>query len=198
MYKYKKQKLVYGVGINDADYPVCPIGKDGKQRMCKYYSIWKAMIQRCYSPSKQVQCPSYIGCTVCDDWKYFSKFKAWMEQEDWQGKELDKDLLVPGNKVYSPELCIFISSRLNCFIKDFSYIKKDTPVGVTFSNKAKKYQAQISNGQGKVLFLGYYNTAEEAQDVWIKSKIKLAEQLAEEQTDVRISLCIRSRLYGKT
>jgi len=39
-----------------------------------------------------------------------------MERQDWEGKHLDKDILIPGNKIYSPDRCIFVSSLINLLI----------------------------------------------------------------------------------
>ena len=73
------------------------------------------MLQRCYSESHLVRQPTYKGCSVCEEWLTFSNFKSWMEQQDWEGKQLDKDLLVYKNKIYSPETCVFVSSVINSF-----------------------------------------------------------------------------------
>lgn len=80
--------MVYGKGINNAGYNINPRG--GK--MCPYYMRWMSMIQRCYDKGALSRDTKYVGVTVCDDWLTFSKFKAWMQQQDWKGKELDKFL----------------------------------------------------------------------------------------------------------
>ena len=60
-------KLVYGVGVNDLGYKVHVreyVTKDGGKRipktvfLCKYYAVWKSMLERCYSkkiPGKQTK-----------------------------------------------------------------------------------------------------------------------------------------------
>jgi len=73
----KKNKLVCGVGINDADYEVQPI-INGKRVMCPFYAKWVGMLERCYSEKFQNKWPTYIGCYVILDWIYFSNFKYWM------------------------------------------------------------------------------------------------------------------------
>lgn len=116
--KTKNKRLVYGVGNNDADYVVEKreeIGYVGGKRrrklmwVCPYYQTWKDMIKRCYSTKCQEKFPTYKGCSVSADWHTFSNFKAWMEKQNWEGKQLDKDILIEGNKVYSPETCVFVS-----------------------------------------------------------------------------------------
>ena len=123
----KGKKLVYGVGINDADYATQikkTIGyENGKQKQkliwsCHFYEKWKSMLERCYSERFKIKFPTYKDCTVCEEWLTFSNFKSWMEEQDWQGKELDKDLLVVGNKIYSPQTCCFLTKMINTFIMD--------------------------------------------------------------------------------
>ena len=100
-------KLVFGVGINDADYVVQKfetIGYvDGKQERklvwaCPYYRAWKNMLARCYYHKVQGNRPTYSGCIVSEEWLRFSNFRRWMANQDFEGKQLDKDLLFEGNK----------------------------------------------------------------------------------------------------
>lgn len=179
-----KAKLVFGVGINDADYH---IGKkeyiDGKYKivwMCPFYITWKEMLRRCYDKNLHDRLPSYKDCSVCNEWLYFSKFKSWMETQDWKEKELDKDIILVGNKFYSPQTCVFVSSRVNLFIRE-KRKNNGLPAGV-FLTKSGKYQA---NGNGK--FLGYYETAEQAHSVWLAFKLEKAYELAKEQSDERVA-----------
>ena len=79
------KKLVYGIGINDADYAVTEwetIEVNGKRKKklvwgCPYYRTWKDMLRRCYSTKFQETNPTYIGCSVSDEWLTFSVFKSW-------------------------------------------------------------------------------------------------------------------------
>lgn len=110
-------KLVYGVGINDADYAIAP-RINGKQVRCKIYGIWAALLQRCYDPAELERQPTYLNCSVDKEWHSFMNFRAWVLTQDYEGKELDKDLLLPGNKLYSKETCVFINKALNNFITE--------------------------------------------------------------------------------
>ena len=120
----KTRKLVCGVGNNDSDYVVTKfetIVVNGKLKqkliwVCPYYRVWKGMLERCYSIKYQESQPTYIGCSVTDEWLTFSAFKNWMEKQNFEGMQLDKDLLIEGNKVYSPETCVFVSGMVNNFI----------------------------------------------------------------------------------
>lgn len=167
------KKLVHGWGINDAGYSVNLV-VDGKQVMCPFYKVWKDMLRRCYSESFQIQNPAYLGCSVSPDWKYFSSFKSWMEQQNWEGRQLDKDIILHGNKVYGPEVCIFVTRAVNIF---FTCEKKKTtnPIG-SFTNKLGNYVVSIG-GNSKRIHLGVYKTAQEAIGAWSEAKINLAIEL---------------------
>lgn len=137
-------KLVQGFGINDADYVVSKYESwyEGGERklkilwQCPYYVKWRSMLNRCYSARYHKNKPTYIGCYVCEEWLTFSNFKAWMETQDWERKELDKDLLMEGNKEYGPNFCVFISRELNLFL-DFTIGSGTT--GVAAKNLNRKF-----------------------------------------------------------
>lgn len=78
----------------------------------KSYRYWVAMHNRCKNGRDEVQ-PQYSGVTVCEEWKLFSNFDAWFDNNYIEGYQLDKDLLVHGNKLYSPDTCVFIPGELN-------------------------------------------------------------------------------------
>lgn len=188
------RKLVGGFGINDADYDVT-VNSNGKQiSTCHFYSTWRNMLIRCYNTSYLNRFPSYRGCYVCKEWKYFSKFKAWMEQQDYLGNELDKDLLVKGNKLYSPATCIFISKKLNYFLTESSSARGDTRIGVMFRKDNGKYRARIGGGvKGTRIDLGQFDTEQEAHNAWLTAKLEQAKLLAAEQTDPRIAKALIER-----
>ena len=132
-------KLVFGVGINDLDYRTQVyeyVTKDGGKRIqkpvfrCKYYAAWTSMLQRCYSKKYLESRPSYIGTSVCREWLSATVFKKWMEEQDWQGKCLDKDIVVPGSKLYSPETCAFVLEATNLFVIARDVCRGDYPIGV--------------------------------------------------------------------
>ncbi len=104
-------KLVYGVGVNDADYKVQKFktenGKKIQLWICPFYSKWKEMLRRCYSIQEKERSPCYTQASTVEHWHIFSNFKSWMETQDWEGKQLDKDLLVKDNKTYGPDTCLF-------------------------------------------------------------------------------------------
>lgn len=175
------KKLIYGVGINDTEY-VKERTVNGTRYSCPFYNVWRGMLNRCYNASCQEINPSYKGCTVCDEWLTFSAFKVWMIDQDWKGKQLDKDLLVIGNKIYSPEACVFVSQEVNKLFTNYEN-NSDLPVGVTRSSRSKnKYQASCSKNK-KRMHLGTFKTPELAFDAYKKFKYTLISEIAEKQTE---------------
>lgn len=186
-------KLIFGVGINDAGYYVIKF-INGKQVMCPFYRKWASMMARCYYTKYQSRMKSYIGCSVIDEWKVFSNFRKWMETQDWRGKQLDKDLLVMGNKIYSPETCLFIDPHINYFLTDSASSRGDFPIGVSYLKKTKKFSARCRNPIGnKMDNLGYFSNPEDAHLAWKRRKHELACQLAELQEDDRVANALRNR-----
>lgn len=178
------RKILYGVAINDSDYVTSPT-INGVRFKCPFYAKWSSMIRRCYSDIHLKTHPSYEGCSVCDEWMVFSNFKKWMEQQDWEGKELDKDLLIKGNKVYSPETCCFLTRAVNSFMTDSGARRGKLKIGVTMDYG--KFKAHCRNPfKDKVENLGHYKSEDEAHRAWRARKIQIAQQLAMLETDERI------------
>ena len=182
-------KPIYGNGINDLrDDPSYTTMKkiDGKVVWrCHFYRKWKGILERCYSEKYLQTHPTYRGCSVCEDWKTFSNFMAWMKTQSWEGKHLDKDILVPGNKVYSPENCVFVSGSLNKLLTNNFAKRGKYPVGVSIKTHQKRFISSIERF-GKSYHIGYFDTAEEAHEAYKKAKIKhileVAENLTEDDT----------------
>lgn len=106
------KKKIYGVGVNDADYQVSD-SSSGKEVRCQYYIQWKNMLARCYSSAYHKQNKTYIGCSVDPRWYSFMSFRSWMMEQDWEGNQLDKDIIIHGNKVYGPDTCMFVDRKTN-------------------------------------------------------------------------------------
>lgn len=105
--------------------------KDGKPT--KSYQTWHNMLVRCYDSNYHKLFPTYKQCTVCNEWKNFTNFSEWFEDNYQEGLVLDKDSKVAGNKIYSPETCTFISS-----LENGRLAKKDI---------MRKWLVEHSNGQ---------------------------------------------------
>jgi len=181
----RNRKLTYGKGINDAEYNTQQMHRDDSgvlvlDWVCPYYAVWRDMLKRCFSAKYKNKNPAYADVICCDEWLTFSNFKAWMEQQDWEGRQLDKDLLVAGNNIYSPETCVFVPSLINNFVCKKRTKPKDTGTPFVVSKlKSGNYQALLSNNlmKGTYSYLGIFKTLEEAHRAWQKEKIIITEEL---------------------
>lgn len=176
---------LYGIGINDADYQV-------RATKCPFYETWKNMLSRCYGAAEHKRKPSYIGCSVHPDWHRFSGFKAWMEQQDWQGKHLDKDLLVIGNKVYGPDTCIFVSLDINNLLSEKPAKKSGLPYGVYFDKARGKYATHICR-DSVITPLGRFTDVDEASRVYRTAKAEHIRVVAARQSNLRLRDALMQR-----
>jgi hypothetical protein len=191
-------KLVYGVGINDADY-VQQMEEvvDGKRKLvwiCPFYKTWRSMLERSYSKKYKLKRPTYEHVSVCKEWHLFSTFKSWMQEQDWEGNQLDKDLLVSGNRVYSPEACVFVSGQVNNFMINSGATRGGYRIGVCWNKQRGKFVAQCRDpfaGIGR--YLGYFPTENEAHEAWLAKKLEHAHALAAIQTDERVANALIDR-----
>lgn len=189
-----RNKLVRGYGVNDAPYNVYPY-IDGKKIYCKFYIKWVGMLSRCYSSKTHEKQPTYIDCTVCDEWHSFMAFRSWMIKQAWEGKCLDKDIIIPGNKIYSPETCCFVSNEVNAILQTNMSKRGDYPQGVYRHNQQKKYQAQI-NRYRKKRSLGLFDTVDEASEAYCTAKAKYIREVAETFTgNIKEGLLKHADLY---
>lgn len=166
------RRLVYGVGVNDLPYPI---------KNCPFYEKWRSILCRCYSSNFHTKNKSYEECFICDEWIYASNFKKWMESKNWKGNVLDKDILYPNNKIYSPEKCIFVPIEVNSLLVKTGR-KRIFPLGVYKSNTKNKFDSKISIA-GKTTFLGSYSNKMEAHREWQKYRFNYIKQMALKQED---------------
>ena len=180
-----KSFLVRGVGTNDSPNPIWVDGKNTKT-----YATWRGMLERCYCPKYLALKPSYKGCTVTPEWLRFSIFEAWMLRQDFIGNQLDKDLLYPGNKVYGPDTCVFVSRALNCLLIDSSRSRGELPLGTSYNKPTKKYIATVCC-EGTNKHLGLFSTPLEAHQAWQLAKALIIEQFPTNDPRIRAALDLR-------
>jgi hypothetical protein len=145
--------------------------------------VWNSMLERCYDKKLHERMPCYIGCSVHPDWHNFQNFAKWYEENfdpiKHKGFQLDKDLLVPGNKVYGPDTCCFVPPEIN-----YLFINRgkntDLPIGVAKSGKKFTTRLFINS---KETHLGTFNTPEEASEVYKTEKKKRILELCEKFKD---------------
>lgn len=160
------------------------------------YSIWVTMLGRCYSmvnPRVKIN-----DSFVCDEWLNFQNFAEWCYKQsffgfkDEKGKtyHLDKDILVNGNRVYSPNTCCFVPNEINILFRRLK--PKPLPEGVSFSKTNSKLQSQIKIGN-KTISLGFYDNVEDAEMAYKNAKKIKFKNIAEVWKD-KIPVEVYARL----
>ena len=183
----RTRKLVYDIGINDMPEGYCT----GPEK--PIYDRWAHVLYRAGGGEDGAfykKHPTYVGTTVCEEWLTLSNFVAWVKShENWQGKHIDKDILCPGNKHYSPETCVLVSHDLNNLLCDSAARRGECPKGVneyTTPSGIKRYRARLStivNGSVKRISLGVRATQKEAHRAYCNAKEEYIREIAENLTD---------------
>ena len=177
---------VYGVGIVGAKYQSKVSGV-----LTKEYDLWKSMLQRCYSDAIKKRCPAYEGCEVSDNFKSYEYFYEWCHKQigfGVSGFELDKDLLVKGNKVYNENVCVFIPQDINLLLTKRTASRGEHLIGVSWNKASKAFKATVSRNKGKQEHLGYFNTEIEAFNAYKTAKEAFIKEQANKwksQIDIR-------------
>jgi len=179
-------KTVYGIGyLGKGDYIACI-----KRKATKQYNAWHNMLKRCYSENFQKNYPTYKGCTVCEEWHNFQVFAKWFDDNYYELEgyvvEIDKDILVKGNKIYSPETCVFTPHFINSLFIKSDASRGTYPIGVTSDIRThnNKYLAQCCKGD-KIIshYVGNYNTPELAFNAYKNYKEQLIKDIADKYKD---------------
>lgn len=169
-------------------------GRKKQVWICPIYAEWKSMVDRCYSVKSHSGNPTYIGCTVDSGWHSFSSFREWMVAQPWRGNQIDKDILVQGNKVYGPDNCVFVSRNLNAFMNDRGAARGEWPIGVSWHKDSGKLASSCRNPfTRKGEYLGLFTCPDAAHEAWRSRKHQHACRYAEQQTDPRIAAALRTR-----
>jgi hypothetical protein len=164
----EERELVAGVGVVDVE---------NTSWNGKVFPIWREMIERCYNEDNWKRRPTYKGCEVCDEWKNYSGYLQWYEENYVEGFDVDKDLLsyLLKNKIYSPETCCFLPPEINSILSTKS-LKRDLPIGVHVVSGC------ITASCGKD-YLGSFNTIEDAREAYLTEKKKRITELANKWKD---------------
>ena len=177
---------VYGVGITGLE----PTRNENGEQL-ESYKCWKRMLQRCYSAKFQEKHQTYIGCSVSEEWLYYSNFKKWYDENYYtiknQRMELDKDILIKGNKVYSPDTCIFVPQFINSLFTKCQKTRGELPIGVWYHKPNKKYIANLSvfkDGKSTKKHLGCFDTPNDAFEAYKQAKEDYIKEVADEYKDI--------------
>lgn len=138
------ERLYYGIGYYGKEF------EDVKLIDIPSYRTWRMMLQRCYDEKIHKAEPRYKDCAVCEEWYSLFRFNEWYLQNYYtvnnQRMELDKDILLKGNKFYSPDTCVFVPQRINALFVTANKIRGEFPVGVYYDKHKKRYIANMSYG----------------------------------------------------
>lgn len=171
---------VMGVGF----FGVGPYKSRENGKVMKEYCHWSSMLTRSYADYYHKRFPTYIGCSVDDNWKNYQEFAEWCQ---WQigfneGFVLDKDIIFKGNKVYGPETCVFVPPEINGLIVSPVKPGKEFPAGISYQKVYDKYLVSCAI-DGKNKNLGRYKCPEEAFAVYKEFKENLIRERAEKYKD---------------
>lgn len=140
------------------------------------YKVWQEMLRRCYTDRFK----AYRGCSICDEWLIYDNFRDWFYLRYKEGYQIDKDWIVQGNKIYSPQTCCLVPPSINSLIVNYRGRKNGLPVGVCCDKRVRKYYPKMCHDGKKTTFGGYFDTPEGAFAVYKKSKESHIRQIAEE------------------
>lgn len=175
-------KSVYHVGYYGIGEYKCRV--NGENSKC--YNHWHCMMQRCYDDKIHEKYSTYKDCFVNEEAHCFQDFGAWFDENyyeiDGETMHLDKDILCKGNKEYSFDKMIFVPQRINELFTKCDRVRGDLPIGIYYHKASGKYQTECSTLDGKK-YLGYYNTPEQAFQVYKQFKEDYIKQVADEYKD---------------
>ena len=176
---------VYGVGVLGTKYPSTINGVNTKE-----YALWKHMLERCYSNTYKKKYPTYQGCGVSENFKSYEYFYEWCyEQVGFDAKgdgnpfQLDKDLLIKGNKVYSEDSCVFLPKEINSLLTKREALRGEYLIGVSWSKTNRAFKAQVNKNKGKREYLGIFNTEVEAFNAYKTAKESFIKEQADKWKD---------------
>ena len=168
---------VFGVGILGTKYPSRVNGV-----LTKEYGLWNNMLKRCYSDALKKKNPTYKDCVVSENFKSYEYFYEWCNEQigfGIEGFELDKDLLIKGNKVYGEDSCVFLHKDINSLLTKSTASRGEYLIGVYWCNTSKFFKAQVGKSKGKREHLGYFKTELEAFNAYKTAKESFVKEQAE-------------------
>ena len=155
-------------------------------RKHKYYEMcfkrWRAMFQRCYDKKLHEVEETYRDCEVCKEWWTFSNFFHWFIEKYYElpneRVQIDKDLLIKGNKLYSPDTCCFLPQTINSMLTKGNKIRGKCLIGVSYIVRDRVFRAQCNNGKKQRISLGDYDCEDDAFMAYKNYKEKLIKEYA--------------------
>lgn len=174
---------VYNAGITGGKYPTINNGE-----IIKEYNTWRLMIKRVFDIDFKKEYPTYQDVTCCEEWLLYENFYEWVHSQENFNKwlmldksSLDKDILIKGNKVYSPETCCLVPHEVNKLFTKSDIARGEYPIGVSLMSNCDRYQASCNNYFGNKIYLGLYLTPADAFNAYKEYKEGLIKQVAQQE-----------------
>jgi len=170
-------KTLYGIGfLGEGKYTCDDI----------WYDHWRAMIERVNIKNNNFH-RTYADVTIYEEWYNYQNFAKWAEENYYITQnirmELDKDILLKGNKTYNPDVCVFVPQPINTLFVKADKSRGNLPIGVYWHERDQEYRAQCSyitdNGTRKNKWLGGYNNPEDAYLAYKKFKESHIKEIAD-------------------
>ncbi len=173
----------YNIGYNSGKYGYAATEKvGGKWINLKRYTVWSSMIKRCYSEELVV----YQDVTVDPVWHDYQDFAVWWEnqpphrhEDNWQ---LDKDIINPSARAYSPDNCRLVPTHVNVLIKKMA--DRGYTQGVNYHKRDKAFRAYVVDASGVHLEKNGFKSELDAFLWHKKEKEVIVKQLAEKYKSV--------------
>ena len=146
------------------------------------YKHWRSIIHRVHCASYTSEHPTYQDCSIHSSWLLFSNFLSWFENAEngyQKGLQLDKDILVKGNKEYAPDKCCFVPQEINKLFTKRDNCRGNLPIGVSQNKRRGKPFRSTITMHGRPNVIGYYNTPEEAFYAYKDVKERYMKSIAE-------------------
>lgn len=164
----------------------------------RIHQIWKNMLQRCYAPVSKDHLRNYSDVIVDQEWHNFQNFATWyVNQEELYTNNgnfkwhLDKDFIVPRNRIYAPDRCCIIPDKISVLLNDYRFARGKYPLGVQKRGKNFIAKCGIKGGYKSILF----KTISEAHVAYWEMKFNVVRTLANEYKDY-LPTIVRDRLLS--
>ena len=170
----------YRESIRTGNFGVGLLDKGLKEPKGRCDRAWRQMLRRGHSENFKEKSRSYEGVSVCEEWRVFSNFEEWWNNHYVEGWHLDKDILIKGNKVYSPETCCFVPPQINTLFTQRTRDRGKYPIGVSMVRG--RIRANV-NRYGKNVSLGAFDTPEKAFNAYKIAKEAHIKEVADKWKD---------------
>jgi len=204
--KNKYEDFLTGSISSPYDKSICGVGYIGEGKFDAYnkgvptlaYSSWQRVISRSYNEKFKIRCTTYKDCTCSKEWLNFQCFALWFSENYYEVEgykmNVDKDILIKHNKLYSAETCIIVPHNINGLFVKSDAIRGKTCIGTTYNIEKNKFLASCKDNKGSTKYLGQHDTEMKGFLAYKTYKEKLIKQIADEFKD-KIPIKLYDALY---